>query len=273
MVEMELIRIRSLKTGLSLNYISKEEKISLLLEKLSEIFGSELILKGGTAINRIYLQKNNVARFSEDIDLDFVSRASIAKKIHQIKEGVSSIKDFEIDKGRQMHNTIRYDCSYLNEIGAKDKVRIEFYLSHPTLLAFKKPEKQLIKSSFIDSASCLFNVYSLEDLIARKLVALYNRGEGKDIYDVSYCLDLNFSRGSLNAALLMMLKFYHIKLSIPVFFEELIKRVESFRKNSYYIGNSTNHYLPADLRPNWDIFIATLNEKIRQKLIKGRIRQ
>lgn len=36
--------------------------------------------------------------------------------------------------------------------------------------------------------------------------------------------------------------------------------------NSHYIGNATNHFIPRNLRPDWDVFIRMLKEKILQQL-------
>ena len=90
MADPEILRYISAKTGLGLKYISKDEKVSIVLEQLKGLF-PEVILKGGTALNRVYLAKLGVSRFSEDIDLDFVSDKSLDEKISVIKERVAEI--------------------------------------------------------------------------------------------------------------------------------------------------------------------------------------
>jgi len=141
----------------------------------------------------------------------------------------------------------------MNEFGDKDRIRIEFYLTRTESL---KVEDALVKSPFIETHPTIFKVYSLEDLMARKFVALYNRMEGKDIYDLFYCLDLDFDKEDLFKALNIMLDFYRI--SQPGFLDDLLLRLEDARENSYYIANSTNHFIPRNLRPDWKIFIDTL---------------
>ncbi|AFK22074.1 nucleotidyl transferase AbiEii/AbiGii toxin family protein [Pyrococcus sp. ST04] len=139
-MDERILRYIATKTVLGLNYVDKEEKISLLLSQLWEIFGEKSILKGGTALNRVYLAKIGAARFSEDID------------------------------------------------------------SYPTM----------------------FKVYSLEDLLAKKIVALYNRMEGKDIYDAFHALNVEFKTDKFLKALELTTKFYHIKED---FGGELINRL------------------------------------------------
>ena len=85
MADPEILRYLSAKTGLGLKYLSKDERISIALEQLHNLF-PDAILKGGTALSRVYLAKIGVSRFSEDIDLDFVSDATLDGKISVIKE-------------------------------------------------------------------------------------------------------------------------------------------------------------------------------------------
>ena len=70
MVDREILRLYALRTGLGLKYLSKDEMISVALKQLRPLF-PDVIFKGGTALNRVYLSQIGVNRFSEDIDLDF----------------------------------------------------------------------------------------------------------------------------------------------------------------------------------------------------------
>lgn len=81
MVDPNILRHISVKTGLGLKYLSKDEKVSIVLEQVRGLF-PEVILKGGTALNRAYLARLGVSRFSEDIDLDFISDHS-GKEVHR----------------------------------------------------------------------------------------------------------------------------------------------------------------------------------------------
>ncbi len=260
MADPEILRYLAAKTGLGIKYLSKDEKISIVLEQLRGLF-PEVILKGGTALNRVYLAKLGVSRFSEDIDLDFISDESLDEKISAIRERVAEIKDFDIEGPRILHRTLRFDCYYMNEFGEKDRMRLEFYL---TGTEFLKIEDVLVKSPFIETHPVIFRVYSLEDLMARKFLALYNRMEGKDIYDLFYCMDLDFDRESLFKALNLMLDFYRIDK--PDFLDNLLSRLRDAEKNSYYIGNSANHFISRDIRPDWNAFIDTLIFKIEKAL-------
>lgn len=261
MADIKIIRRLALEKGLSINYVCKEDRISNMLLQLSKLLDDNFILKGGTAINRAYLQEKNYNRFSEDIDLDFISSQNLNKKIEKIKGIMGNVTGFDV-KSRLMHRTLRFDCFYTNELAHKDKLRTEFYLSHTKLLHTKEINKILLKSNFIETHPCVFNVYSLEDLLARKIVALFRRQEGKDIYDTYYSLDLIHDTNALKRSIQLLLKFYKIRLNLEEFFEELIQKINMYKKNSTEIANSTDHYIPKILRPNWKILINGLITKI-----------
>ena len=71
---------------------------------------------------------------------------------------------------------------------------------------------------------------------------------------------MDFDEENFLKALKLMLDFY--KVNQASLLKELLQRLNSAGKNSYYIGNSTNPFIPRDMRPNWKVFIDTLIFKI-----------
>jgi hypothetical protein len=262
MMDKDILRLLSVKTGLSLNYLSKEEHLSILLENLSNTLSDQYILKGGTALNRVYLSKMGVARFSEDLDIDYVSKEPVDARIKSIKEAMKRVTGFEVKEPRLLHRTLRFDCRYVNAIGHADVVKVEYYMSHDVVDAAVKPEKVLIGSPYVPGSAASFNCYSLEDLLAMKLAALYGRTEGKDIYDLFYGLETAYDKKTLGKALDIQMRFYKIEGTKEELLSSLIKKLDEVSSKSTYIGNSTNHYIQTKLRPDWQAFIKTLRRKI-----------
>ncbi|WP_456365936.1 nucleotidyl transferase AbiEii/AbiGii toxin family protein [Thermococcus sp.] len=256
-MDERILKYTAARTGLGLNYVDKEEKISLLLSQLWEIFGKKTILKGGTALNRVYLAKIGAARFSEDIDIDYLN-GNVDTSAKEIIDGMKKIKDFTVKGPRILHRTFRFDCYYINTLGNRDRMKVKFYLSRPP---YVEAEVELVKSPFIDSYPTMFRVYSLEDLLAKKIVALYNRMEGKDIYDVLHTLNMRFEMEKFLKALELNTKFYRIEGD---FWDGLISKLSQAKKNARQIGNSTNHFIPKALRPNWEELIESLNFRIEE---------
>lgn len=256
-MDEEMLRYLAAKTGLGRNYIAKEERISLLLSQLWEIFGEEAILKGGTALNRVYLAKIGAARFSEDIDIDYFN-GDVGTAAGEIKEGMRLVEGFDVKGPRVLYRTFRFDCYYRNPLGNRDRVKVEFYLSRPPYI---EARVELVKSPLVGEYPTMFRVYSFEDLLAKKLAALYNRTEGKDIYDSFHALNMEFDKKRLENALKLTIEFYHIE---DEFWEGLIEKLNYAKKNARYIGNSTNHFIPKSLRPNWEEMIESLKLRIEE---------
>jgi predicted nucleotidyltransferase component of viral defense system len=261
-MDLELLKLAALKTGLGLNYISKEEKISLLLKQLTKVLPEDIVLKGGTALNGVYLAQKNVNRFSEDLDIDYISKKSLNTKIKYLKLVMKKIEGFEVGTGRLLHRTLRFNCKYANELGNTDVVRVEYYLSHITPLCVKKPKKKPLQSTYLSTETVVYPVYALEDLLARKLVAYYSRGEGKDLYDLFHGLELDYDRKALRKALMLILKFKKIYLPVKEFYRGISNKLQESLKSISYIRDSTNHYVPTGLRPDWGELIRSLKEKI-----------
>lgn len=263
MINLDMLKLQAVKTGLGIKYLSKEERISILLSQLNELFSDKsVVLKGGTAFNRGYLYSIQKGRFSEDIDLDYLKHISLSDKIKQIKKNMNKINDFNVLTPRILHRTLRFDCQYTNQLGEKDRVQIEFYLSEKK--SVNPPEKLLLQSQYLPVSATNFFVYSLEELMGQKLIALYRRQEGKDIYDLFYGLDLKIDKKIVKKSLNNLFIHYHLNINSKDFFENLYKKIDEIQLNSRYIGKSTNHFIPIDLRPNWTIFIRRLKEKIKQ---------
>ncbi len=234
-MEIDELRRLSAKEGLSLNYIAKDEKVSQILANLQEF--DDIVLKGGTAINRIYAKNK---RFSEDIDFDIIFKGNVRSAITRTKEIVSKLSGFDISKPRIMKQTIRYDLYYQNPLNHRDRIMLEF-------TAIKKSsnyDKKIVNFGFVPHESALLNVYDIKQMIMFKIDCLLNRLEGKDFFDLYYLIELP-----------------HKHIKIPK--QDLIKRLDFDDKEIKSIADVINHYVPKSKRPAWSIFVQELKEKIQ----------
>lgn len=264
MMDLDMLQLQAAKTGLGIKYLAKEERISLLLQHLHELFADSVVLKGGTALNRGYLQPLQKGRFSEDIDLDYPQPQPLPEKVERIQQTMRGMPDFTVSPHRMLHQTIRFDCRYTNQLNEQDRVPVEFFLSDRQ--PYRRPASMLLQSQYAPSQATLFTVYTFEELLAQKLITLYRRSEGKDIYDVFYALDLDFAPEAVQEICSGLLDYYHVGGSYEEFIQVLLHKVTELQRNAKDIGNSTNHFIPHRLRPDWPVFICTLSEKIRDKL-------
>src|SRR3989338_3678233 len=186
-MELDELRRISAKEEVSLNFIAKDEMISKALLQLQG--NEEIILKGGTAINRVYLKNK---RFSEDIDFDLLFKGNVKEAVIKTKEIVKKINGFDVARPRIMKNTVRYDLFYINPLNHKDKIRLEFSV----IKEAKNYSKKIVNYGFVPYESALLNVYDIEMLISHKVECILNRIEGKDFFDLYYLMDLPIKKGN-----------------------------------------------------------------------------
>lgn len=241
-MEIEDLRRLAAKEELSLNYIAKDEMISKILFKLQKF--DNLILKGGTAINRVYIKNK---RFSEDIDFDIISNEDLKQTLTKTKEIIKDLTDFEIDRPRIMKESIRYDLFFINPLNHKDRIILEF----KPIKSATGYSKKIINFGFVPHESALLNVYDIEELIKSKTECILTRFEGKDFFDLYYLLD------NLNNSI----KISKFKK------EAIIKRLSLDDKDIKLMANVINHFIPRNKRPNWGLFLEELKEKINSLII------
>lgn len=240
-MELDDVRRIAAKEELSLNMVAKDEVISEVLLQLQN--NNDIVLKGGTAINRVYTRNK---RFSEDIDCDLIFKGEIKAAIIRTNEIIDTIKikELTIARPRIMKTIIRYDLIYMNPLQNQDKIRVEFKVL-PNTSGYSK---KIVHVGFAPSESALMNVYDVEELIKQKMDCIMNRMEGKDFFDMYYLLDIPHSP----------IKELKEKK------KELIKRITLEEKQIKIVANIVNHYIPRGRRPKWDDFLEEVKRKIEK---------
>lgn len=174
-------------SGFQVDVLEKVYRLSLLLNKIAPhpTFGKMLVLRGGTALNFLYL---DLPRLSIDLDLDFVG--AIEKEEMQeirlhLNEGLKRIfkaGGYEIVK-REKYALDQHFLHYTNTIPQKDLIKVEInFLNRVPVLGTRETD---FTTPLFDQELC-FNVLTLqlEELIASKTVALLSRTHSRDFYDV-----------------------------------------------------------------------------------------
>ncbi len=234
------------KYGLSSNFIIKDYYLMRLLQYVSLYGEQRFVLTGGTAINKVYLKEN--ARFSEDADFELINKPSLNTIITSIDGIAENAREFLKKEKRLLKIYCQVDFSYRTSNEFTDSVRLDVAFNE---LADKNSFEIVdeIISSFSQEKAHRLAVYRLEELLARKMYALYRRTEGKDIYDIFYSLELADKTKFHDS-----LKRFISKKGIDFdsFILELSKKLRHV--DSKYISAKTNGYIPLALRPsNWNI--------------------
>jgi predicted nucleotidyltransferase component of viral defense system len=143
------------------------------------IIQNNLAFRGGTALNKLYL--NPQARYSEDIDLVQIKPVAIGKTIDAIR----SILDCWLGEPQRKITTrsVKLVYRYQAVDNTTAKLKIEINTTEHFCVQVHKSIKFVADSEwFVGNADIV--TYSLTELMATKLRALYQRRKGRDLFDM-----------------------------------------------------------------------------------------
>ncbi len=168
------------------NYQVEQDLIiqqALIVLFSDEFIKGRLAFRGGTALHKLFLFP--AARYSEDIDLVQVKAEPFGAIIDRIREQLSFLGKPRI-KQKEHNNTIVY--SILSEDDVPIKLKIEVNTrEHFSVYGLQDIPVKL--DSEWDSGEALVPTYGLDELLATKLRALYQRKKGRDLFDLWYALN------------------------------------------------------------------------------------
>ncbi|MBI2937176.1 MAG: nucleotidyl transferase AbiEii/AbiGii toxin family protein [Thaumarchaeota archaeon] len=147
----------------------------------------KLYLKGGTAINKLYLQDKGLSRLSVDLDFNHIgSKEQVIQErneiINQLLKTVrkhDSYYHLDIRKKRYEQTTIH--ATYTS-LAISDPQHIKIEISH--VERFPILPTQIRPLSLPKEGKVSLTTYSLEELISTKIRAFYDRLKGRDVYDL-----------------------------------------------------------------------------------------
>lgn len=140
-----------------------------------------LVFRGGTALNKLFLRPP--ARYSEDIDFVQKRPESIGKTIDAIRELLKPWLGDPKWKITERSAKLIYQYESINKLPTKLKIEInttEHFQVLPLCL-----EKLEVQSEWFNGSADIIT-YEIDELMAIKLRALYQRRKGRDLFDVWY---------------------------------------------------------------------------------------
>lgn len=152
----------------------------ILVELFNNAFlSSKLAFRGGTAIHKLFLKQ--VVRFSEDIDLVQLKAEPIGDtlgELHQLLNSWMGEPKVKLAEGRatmiyrvqseeeNIPIRIKIEINTRDHFNVLDRIEIPFAVNNKWF-----------------SGETKINTYQLEELMATKLKALYQRKKGRDLFD------------------------------------------------------------------------------------------
>jgi len=179
----DIVQWRAFAPWISDAQVEQDLIISRLLVELYQngLIRAKLLFRGGTALHKIHLSP--AVRYSED--LDFVQRdaGGIGDVLGAIKKICQPL--FGKARTRQKEDSVILTFHTTSELPPTIPIRIKIEVNTREHSAvFPIEERPFDISSRWFGGGCHLATYSLEELLATKLRALYQRKKGRDLFDL-----------------------------------------------------------------------------------------
>ena len=145
-----------------------------------------LVFRGGTALNKLFLKPP--ARYSEDIDFVQKNADPIGQTIDAIRAVLKPWLGDPKWKITQRSAKLIYKYEAINKLPSKLKLEINT-TEHFQVLPLRTENFDVKSDWFRGMAS--ISTYEIDELIATKLRALYQRRKGRDLFDLWYVTSQN----------------------------------------------------------------------------------
>jgi len=170
---------------------SQIEQDFVLSRALVQLFSNKVIqqdvaLRGGTALNKLFFKKH--LRYSEDIDLVRVKSGPGKPLISAIQEELSPWLGKPRVNLKQASITLIF--RFLSDATPPIQLRLKVETNtreHKAVLKYIEKPFEMTSRWFSGSAN--IRTFDIEEILATKLRALYQRRKGRDLLDLYYALD------------------------------------------------------------------------------------
>ncbi len=177
--------------GIPESSIERDYAQNWLLKYLAKY---EMVLKGGTGIRKIYISEY---RFSDDLDFTLIKKFNLKQISQMTKTAVIKAKEAsgiiftdnvvskENDNGFE---AMAYFSILQRASNTQIGIKLDFTRQDKEQILLQIAERRI---NHIYSDKCRFSIkaYSLEEIVAEKVRALFERTRPRDVYDVWYLKD------------------------------------------------------------------------------------
>jgi predicted nucleotidyltransferase component of viral defense system len=172
--------------------LDQVEQDLIISRAIIDIFNNEflrqnLMFRGGTALNKLYFKP--AARYSEDIDLVQINRGPVGNILDHIQKSLSWLGKPVKKKFSEGLVTLKYKFETESR-GFRSKIKVEINTRENFILSKSdiKMDFEMINPWYTGVANIC--CYELEELLATKLRALYQRRKGRDLFDLYFATNV-----------------------------------------------------------------------------------
>lgn len=221
-------------TGFNRDFLEKTFHMTRILSWIfkGKRIGSDFALKGGTALNFIYL---DIPRLSVDLDLNFIGtlgKKDMLARRKDIPDEIAGLADslgYKMTKRPSSYIMERYALRYKRLSGLPDSVRLE--INYLERVPFMKVARKTFNHVF-EGEKFKLNTYTIEEIAAMKTKAMVERFYSRDIFDMYEISKLKLN----NQILRKLIILYLIMARKGTDIDKLISKVRRYRNNEILRG-------------------------------------
>ena len=165
----------------TLEQIEQDLVLSRLIVEIADhpLLGDELVFRGGTCLHKVWLDRP--WRYSEDLDYVRRTGGGVGEVLDAIREVAAAVGFDRVQTDVRRHPKVRLDSTFVR--GGRMRLKIE-------LNTFERSPSRPTLTRAFDVDSPWFSgtadvpTFALEELVATKIRALFQRGKGRDLFDL-----------------------------------------------------------------------------------------
>ena len=217
-----------------------------------------LVFRGGTALHKLFLTPP--VRYSEDIDFVQKETEGIGETMGTIRKILNPL--LGKPKTKQKKGGVIFIYKVNSEIPPVAPLRIKIEINtREHFSVYDIIEKKFNVKSRWFSGECNIATFSLEELLATKLRALYQRSKGRDLFDLWYGLEYGKANESkIIPAFKKYMDFSDSKITAQLFRENLEEKL----KNPLFLNDTT-----PILHPDFEYSQKTAYECVISRIINN----
>jgi predicted nucleotidyltransferase component of viral defense system len=147
----------------------------------SPFLSERLAFRGGTALHKLYF--NIPRRYSEDIDLVQITPAPIGQVIDTLQELLNGFLGAPRRKQTEQSVILTYRMESEGPPVVQMRLKVEINTREHFAVEGYQKQPFAVQSRWFQG-HCEITTYVLEELLATKLRALYQRRKGRDLFDL-----------------------------------------------------------------------------------------
>jgi predicted nucleotidyltransferase component of viral defense system len=147
----------------------------------SSFLAERLAFRGGTALHKLYF--NVPRRYSEDIDLVQIIAAPIGQIMDTLQELLNGFLGVPRRKQTEQSVTLTYRVESEGPPVVQMRLKVEINTREHFAVEGYQKQPFTVQSRWF-KGNCEITTYTLEELLATKLRALYQRRKGRDLFDL-----------------------------------------------------------------------------------------